>query len=114
MSTCGNRPLGTRLSALVCSLPGWLQSQLVREEPGTVEGCSLQCQPLHYSAAHGLLAEKVTKAHRPDNAKRLWPRDSSGDRVVGTTGHISQAVLFPLKKKNLTMPLLTCMTEIWK
>lgn len=37
------------------------------------------------SAAQGLLAGKVNKAHWPDSAKRkrLWPGDSSGDRWWG-------------------------------
>lgn len=80
MSTCGNRPLGTRPLALPHSLPGLLRAA----------SCS------------------ISKAHRPDSAKRPWPRDSSWGRVVGSTGHISQAVLTPFKKKKLTVPL-SCM-----
>lgn len=52
-------------------------------------------------------SRSVSEAHRRDSAKRPWPRDSSKGKVVGPTGHISQAVLAPLKKK-LTVPL-SCM-----
>lgn len=78
MSTCGNRPLGTRPLALPHSLPGLLRAA----------SCS------------------ISKAHRPDSAKRPWPRDSSWGRVVGSTGHISQAVLTPFKKKKINSALI--------
>lgn len=64
--------------------------------------CQGSCRTSGTGKGPGLLraaSHSVSEAHRPDSAKRPWPRDSSGGRVVGPTSHISQAILAPLKKK---------------
>ena len=65
---------------------------LWRAAPHSACSCTTLC-------CTGAAGRQVTKAHRPDNAKRPWPRDDSGGGGVGPVGHISQAALTLFKKK---------------